>query len=214
MLEIKVCGMKAPQNIADVASLQPNYMGFIFYPPSKRYIKNLPPQTLNTLSKNVKKVGVFVQDSISNIIQAVTYYKLQFIQLHGHESPDYCKQLQNELPNIKIIKAFSMHNNFNFKQLTAYETTCAYLLLDTKGKAPGGNGIKFNWQLLRQYQSMHPIMLSGGIQPNDIAAIKAICATVPAIKAIDINSGFEITPGVKDVAALTTFIHALKTKKN
>jgi phosphoribosylanthranilate isomerase len=210
MLKIKVCGMKMPQNIADVAVLQPNYMGFIFYPPSKRYINHLSPLALESIPKTVKKVGVFVQASISSITQLAASYDLQYIQLHGNESPDYCWRLQEALPHVKLIKAFSIHNNFDFTSLSAYEATCAYLLLDTKGKAPGGNGIKFNWELLQQYTGTHPIMLSGGIKPKDITAIKNICQIVPAIKAIDVNSGFETIPGVKNVQLLRNFITKIR----
>ena len=149
-MKLKVCGMKQENNILDVADLEPNYMGFIFYEKSPRNFKEEIPE----LSEDIQKVGVFVNASIDFIVSKIEQYNLQGVQLHGNESPEFCEQLKAY--DVVVIKVFSMKNQFNFAVLEPYEDVCDYYLFDTKGKEPGGNGYTFNWNLLKQYKSTKP----------------------------------------------------------
>ena len=134
-MKLKVCGMKYQDNIEQVAALQPDYLGFIFYTKSAR---NFDAQTIPALPEAIKKTGVFVDADIDFIIDKIKAHDLKAVQLHGKESPEYCKQLSKQ--NIEIIKVFSIKDEFNFDVLTPYEDVCDYYLFDTKGKLPGGNG--------------------------------------------------------------------------
>lgn len=197
---IKICGMKYPDNILEVGSLLPDYMGFIFWEKSARffdgYIPNLP--------QSIKKVGVFVNETVENIIEKVQKHNLQAVQLHGKESVEFCLNLKTELKNLKliqieIIKVFSVANDFNFSILEPFEEVCDYFLFDTKGKLPGGNGTTFDWKVLENYPSTKPFFLSGGIGIDEMDAVKAILKTNLPVYAIDVNSKFEIEPGLKNV---------------
>lgn len=208
-MKLKVCGMG--ENVLEVAGLSPDYLGFIFWEPSSRFF-NLP---LPDLNQNIKKVGVFVDASISEILSKISLYDLQAIQLHGKESPQFCKNLNEETLGrkleIKIIKVFQLKDSFNFDQLLPYERVCDFFLFDTKGKLPGGNGSQFNWSLLRNYPSEKPFFLSGGIGPNDLEKIDAFLKS-PMAKycyALDINSKFEKQPGVKKIAEIENFINKI-----
>ena len=195
--KIKICGMKYAENITEVAALLPDFLGFIFYEKSKRYFDGIIPK----LPNSIKKVGVFVDEKIDTILDKVTQHHLDLVQLHGNESPTFCTTLSEQ--NIKIIKAFAVNDDFNFEQLKEYETNCNYFLFDTKGKNPGGNGIVFNWEILKKYKSQKPLFLSGGIGEDEIKIING--ANLP-IFAIDLNSKFEIEPGLKNVEKLKKII--------
>jgi phosphoribosylanthranilate isomerase len=217
-IRLKVCGMKYKDNIEQVAALQPDYLGFIFYEKSARYFdsKNIPK-----LPKSIKKVGVFVNEEIDKVLSIVKENKLEAVQLHGNESPEYCKQLKilvaecsksdnnnNVISTplnhqIEIFKAFSVDDNFEFSKTEAYQKVCDYLLFDTKGKEYGGNGIKFNWQVLDNYKGALPFLLSGGISKVDALAINEI--SHKAFAGVDINSGFEIEPALKNIANIKEF---------
>ncbi len=227
-MKLKICGMKYQDNITQVANLQPNYLGFIFYKQSKRYFDGNIPE----LPKAIKKVGVFVDAEIDYILSKVKTHKLNAIQLHGNESADYCKDLtqachsaldaestkKNETLNlpklseqhknpIEIIKVFSIKNEFNFDVLKPYEAVCNYFLFDTKGQLPGGNGYTFNWEVLSNYPSQKPYFLSGGIGLNETEDIKSFLRS-PKSKycyALDVNSKFEIEAGLKNLEKLATF---------
>ena len=189
-MKLKVCGMKYEQNIKDVAQLHPDYMGFIFYEKSPRYFNgNLP-----ILPKSTQKVGVFVNAFLDDILDKIRRYNLQFVQLHGNESPNFCKALKKT--SVKVIKVFSISDDFNFDTIKPYESVCDYFLFDTKGKYHGGNGIAFDWNLLKNYPSKKPFFLSGGIGVEEIEKIKKM--NLP-IHAIDVNSKFEIEPGLKNL---------------
>ncbi len=207
-MKVKVCGMKYPDNMSEVAALKPYYMGFIFWEPSKRYFDgNIP-----NLPETVKKVGVFVDASIEEIKEKLQQYNLHAIQLHGTESPAYCSQLK--ATNIEIIKVFSIGDLFDFTLLEPYETVCDYYLFDTKGKLPGGNGYGFDWKVLENYPSSKPYFLSGGIGIEDADSLKDFF-TKPESKychAVDVNSKFELEPGLKNVEKLTKFIHQFKSE--
>lgn len=201
-MKLKICGMKYTDNILEVGSLLPDYMGFIFWEKSARYFD----ETLPILPKTIKKTGVFVNASQDDILEKVTKYDLQAVQLHGHESVAFCQELKNTLTNtIEIIKVFSVDSEFDFNQLEPFETVCDYFLFDTKGKLPGGNGTTFDWKVLEEYPSQKPFFLSGGIGLDEIDLVKQILKTDLPIYAIDVNSKFEIEAGLKDKEKLDRF---------
>ncbi len=199
--------MKYPDNILQVGSLLPDYMGFIFWEKSARYFDGVLPN----LPQSIKKTGVFVNASQEDILTKVSQYDLQAVQLHGHESVVFCQELKVYLGNsIEIIKVFSVDAEFDFNQLIPFETVCDYFLFDTKGKLPGGNGTTFDWKVLEKYPSQKPFFLSGGIGLDEIDLVNEILKTNLPIYAIDVNSKFEIEAGLKNKEEL----HRFKQKIN
>jgi phosphoribosylanthranilate isomerase len=195
-MKVKICGMKYPDNILEVSSLLPDYMGFIFWEKSSRYFDG----TIPTLPGSIKKVGVFVNETLPIIIQKVLKHDLQVVQLHGKESVDFCQELRSQLPKgIEIIKVFSIQDEFDFSVLKPFEEFCDYFLFDTKGKLPGGNGTTFDWTVLKKYPSTKPFFLSGGIGLEELEAVQEITKTNLPVYAIDVNSKFEIEPGLKKI---------------
>lgn len=192
--------MKFPENILEISQLQPDFLGFIFYKKSPRNFEKEIPD----LPKDIKKVGVFVNASSEEILQKSKQQNLDFIQLHGNESAEFCRKIQKEIP---VIKAFSIDEDFDFGTLNEYENSCDYFLFDTKGKNHGGNGITFDWSLLDNYKLDKKYFLSGGISLENTAAILEFLKTKSAENcfAIDINSQFEIKPGLKNIAKITEF---------
>jgi len=213
-MKLKICGMKYQDNIKDVAILQPDYLGFIFFKGSKRYFTEDIPE----LQEKIKKTGVFVNATVGEIFNTVIKYQLSAIQLHGEESVAYCQELKQKFKAIKaleIIKVLSVDHSFNFKSLQPYEEVCDYFLFDTKGKERGGNGITFDWKILQQYPSKKPFFLSGGIGLDEMDSLKAFLTSDASryCYAIDVNSKFEIEPGLKKIDELKMFIRLLKQKK-
>ena len=215
-MKLKVCGMKYQNNLEQVAALQPDYIGFIFYEKSERHFDGLIPN----LPDSIKKVGVFVDADLSFVIEKINTNKLQAVQLHGEETPEYCKNLNRshaELisefheDKLEIIKVFSIKNEFKFDELTPYEKVCDFYLFDTKGELPGGNGYAFNWNVLNNYSSTKPYFLSGGIGLNEIENIKKFKQSTASkyCYAIDVNSKFEIKPGLKNIDLLKEFKNEL-----
>lgn len=212
-MKLKVCGMK--YNTAEVANLQPDYLGFICYDKSSRFFNAEIPE----LPKTIKKVGVFVDAKLEDVVIKVKEFKLQAVQLHGKESVNYCIQLKEKWDTelrqtIELIKVFSIKSKFNFDLLKPYEDHCDYFLFDTKGALPGGNGFAFNWNILKNYPSTKPFFLSGGIGLDEIENINEFLKS-PASKqcfAVDVNSKFEIKPGLKHIEDLEKF-KALLTAK-
>ncbi|MFM9987192.1 phosphoribosylanthranilate isomerase [Flavobacterium sp.] len=200
-MKLKICGMKYPENILEVSQLLPDYIGFIFWKKSSRYFDSEIPK----INKSIKKVGVFVDATLEEIISKIKKYNLNAIQLHGNESAEFCKKLKQK--DIEIIKTFSVNDDFNFSVVEPFENACDYFLFDTKGKLPGGNGITFNWQILEKYKSQKPFFLSGGIGIEEIENIKKL--NLP-IYAIDVNSKFEIEAGLKNTELLKSFKNKLK----
>jgi len=198
--KLKICGMKVPSNIAEVAALKPDYMGFIFYEKSKRYIGGLSPEYIQALPAPIKKTGVFVDATVEEVIARVEEYGLDAVQLHGAETPGSFKEIKDSLPALEIIKAFGVDEAFDFGQLTAYAAVVDYFLFDTKTPDHGGSGKLFDWRLLEQYTLDKPYFLSGGIGPEALASIKNI--TDPRLYAVDVNSRFELEPGLKDLKTL------------
>lgn len=204
--------MKYPENILEVGALLPDYMGFIFWEKSARYFDGIIPD----LPKSIKKVGVFVNESSSLILEKVEKYNLQAIQLHGHESVEFCLDLKNEIKNLKqvqieIIKVFSVADDFDFEVLKPFETVCDYFLFDTKGKLPGGNGTTFDWKVLEKYPSNKPFFLSGGIGIAEMGAVNEISKTNLPLYAIDVNSKFEIEPGLKNIQLCKDALQCVST---
>jgi phosphoribosylanthranilate isomerase len=202
-MKLKICGMKYPDNILEVGSLLPDYMGFIFWEKSARYFD----RTMPDLPKSIKKVGVFVNESTDIILAKAKKYDLKAIQLHGQESVAFCSDLKSKIhASIEIIKVFSVADDFDFEVLKAFETVCDYFLFDTKGKLPGGNGTTFDWKVLAKYPSEKPFFLSGGIGLEEIKSIQEISKTNLPIYAIDINSKFEIESGLKNIELLKLMV--------
>jgi len=200
-VRLKICGMKYPDNILEVAALLPDYMGFIFWEKSARYFEGPMPE----LPKSIKKVGVFVNEKSDSILDKVAQYDLQAVQLHGQESVAFCLELKNKLgTSVTIIKVFSADETFDFSVLKPYEPVCDFFLFDTKGKLPGGNGTTFDWRILENYPSSKPFFLSGGIGIDEIAAVNEILNTHLPLYAIDVNSKFEIEPGLKNINLVRT----------
>lgn len=202
-MKLKVCGLKYFENISDVAELEPDFIGLIFYEKSPRYFEGLLPE----LPSSIKKVGVFVDESDSRLLNKVGAFDLHAVQLHGNETPEFCSKLKLADKKLKIIKVFSVSDGFDFSLVKPYEKLCDYFLFDTKGELPGGNGYAFDWTLLQNYSSKVPYFLSGGIGPDNTKDIKLFLKS-PASKycfAIDVNSRFELEPGLKNLDALTEF---------
>ena len=173
-------------------------MGFIFWEPSKRYCKTVPTD----IPKHIKKVGVFVDETTKQIKEKVKLFGLDAVQLHGDESPRQCAALLNLC---KVIKAFRIGPDFDFKTLTPYQDHCTYFLFDTQGPLPGGNGTAFDWKLLAGYTLDTPFFLSGGIGLGHVEAIAEIRKRNLPIHALDINSQFESKPGVKKIEKIEKF---------
>ncbi len=200
-LLLKVCGMKFTENILQVAELQPDYLGFIFYEKSKRNFEGIIP----TLSKSIKKTGVFVDEYIEIVVSLLEEYQLEAVQLHGDESVDYIKELKSHLPKVEIIKVFSIKDSFYFETLKPYLEVVDYFLFDTKGDEKGGNGIQFDWRVLEKYPFEKPFFLSGGIGLEDVKKIREITNSTLPIYGIDINSKFESKPGFKNIEEIKNF---------
>lgn len=204
-MKLKVCGMK--YNMGEVAALAPDYLGFIFWNRSSRFFDVEMP----LLPPNIKKVGVFVDAQIDEILATATKFGLDVVQLHGNEGPDYCLELKERANRaehpIEVIKVFSVKDRFDFSVLEDYETCCDFYLFDTKGKLPGGNGYTFDWKVLAAYPSTKPYFLSGGIGLEDIDGLRSFLQKKEAghCHAIDVNSRFEIEPGLKDISRLREF---------
>ena len=197
--------MKFTENIEQVSGLYPDYMGFIFYEKSKRNFEGVIPK----LPKSIKKTGVFVNEYPEIVISLVEEYQLEAIQLHGDETVTYIKQLKTHLPSIEIIKVFGVKDEFNFDVLTPFLPLVDYFLFDTKGKERGGNGVQFDWSVLEAYPYEKPFFLSGGIGLKDVLAIQKIIDSNVPIYALDINSKFEIEPGLKNINEVKTFKNKL-----
>ncbi len=210
---VKVCGMCNSENLTDLIQLDVDWVGMIFYDGSSRHIEadETAAENLRLLKISdfgIKKVGVFVNATKDTILQKVKSYNLNYVQLHGQETPEDCQVLQQS--NLSIIKAFALDEHFDFERLNEYAPYCDYFLFDTKGKLPGGNGVTFNWGLLDKYKLDVPFLLSGGIGLDQLTALKTF--THPQLIGIDLNSQFETSPGIKNIEKLKLFIDAFRSK--
>lgn len=196
--------MKFTGNREEVEKLPIDLLGYIFYPPSKRYVGKDPDAGLFSSSKS--KVGVFVNENAFEILALAKNLGFEWVQLHGKENSKTCLILKKQ--GLKIIKAFSVDEKFQFYKTKPFEGVADYFLFDTKTTLPGGSGKKFNWEILGKYNGSTPFLLSGGIGPEDAAGIKKI--DHPLLAGIDLNSGFEDEPGLKNIEKLKQFIEELK----
>lgn len=198
---VKVCGMREAENIREVEQTGADMIGFIFYPKSPRYVREVPEY----LPLRAKRVGVFVNENIETIRAVIVRFGLHCIQLHGEESPEHCRLLRQ--PGIQLIKAFSVSGAEDLQLVDLYEGLCDYYLFDTKCDGHGGAGRTFDWNVLNEYKGHTPFLLSGGIDSNSIRTLKAF--THPRFAGIDINSRFEISPGRKDPERIACFLKEL-----
>ena len=205
-MKVKVCGMREPVNIALLAELQVDWMGFIFAERSPRYAGGLTPDVCRVVPGNIGRVGVFVDTPFPGMLEKAVEYGLNSIQLHGEEPPDVCKSLRKE--GFEVIKAFPVAVAEDFCPAQAYEGSCDYFLFDTKTPLRGGSGIPFDWNLLRHYTGDTPFLLSGGVGTDSVAEIKGI--NHPKLAGVDLNSRFEVSAGLKDIALIRRFIEELK----
>ncbi len=203
-IALKVCGNR--DNIVEVASLNPDYMGFIFYEPSPRHVG--VDFKMPVLPKSIKKVGVFVNEEVEVIKKLAAKFKLDFVQLHGHESVEDCRVLK-EL-GVGVIKVFSIDTIFDFDTTMLYEGAADYFLFDTKGKFYGGNAIPFDWNLLTNYHQRVPFFLSGGLSLENIFAVNNL--STMNLHAIDVNSGVEDSPGLKNIVKTKFMLEILNSK--
>jgi phosphoribosylanthranilate isomerase len=197
-MKLKVCGMKFSENISEIESLKPDFMGFIFYKKSKRFFN----ESKLILNDKINRVGVFVNQEINEVIDYIKKYKLDYVQLHGEEDVRYCLSIKSIC---KVIKVFKIDDTFNFDKVKKFENVSDYYLFDTKTNLHGGSGKKFNWEILKNYNSKKYFFLSGGISENDIEEIKKIRKIYPII-GIDINSKFELPNLKKDRAKIKSLI--------
>ena len=216
--------MRDAQNIREVSQLGVDMIGMIFYPKSPRYVEmqsshagiipDYAKENINIKSsKSPARVGVFVNDMVQNIVTRVVNYHLDYVQLHGNEPREMCENLRLTLnpdirPGIKIIKAISVSDASDIQKYKEYVGAVDLFLFDTKCKTVGGSGQQFDWQVLEQYDGEIPFLLSGGIGPEDASRLHAFHH--PKCIGIDLNSRFEIEPGVKDVEKLKGFLNAMQ----
>lgn len=207
--------MRDRENIQAVAAFKPDYMGLIFYAGSKRYVEQPDSALFESLPSEMKITGVFVNESRQVVLKKVTEYNLQAVQLHGQEPAEYCSSLKIELAKcdtgIELIKAFAVDEDFNFETVKEYEPHVDFFLFDTKTSGHGGSGLKFDWEILKNYNSEKPYFLSGGIGPDDLEQLKYW--DDERLYALDLNSKFEISPALKDIEKVSRAINIIKTKR-
>ena len=193
--------MRDSENIRAIEQTKADLMGFIFHPKSPRFVASLPEY----MPKKQKRVGVFVNASLEQILAKAQKFSLEYIQLHGDEPPAFCSELKNR--GLKVIRALRIANADDIIRAESYNLA-DLMIFDTKTELYGGSGKKFNWQLLENYKGCVPFLLSGGIRSDTFEEIKAFFH--PQFAGIDLNSGFEISPALKDVGKLNNFIEKIK----
>lgn len=229
-MKLKICGLKHPANVHQLLTLEPDYLGFIFYKKSPRYVGEVADLVwIQELPGPTKKVGVFVNEAVEVVKNTAEALGVQVVQLHGDESPEVCKALK--MSGLEVWKAFGVDEDFDFRKTAVYSGICDKFLFDTKGKNRGGNGVAFDWGLLAKYEGETPFLLSGGIGPSplppkgeptdfqlqelqklwgsDNDASLGSPLGVRGLSVIDINSRFEIEPGLKDFELIKIFKHEL-----
>ncbi|MEQ9425070.1 MAG: phosphoribosylanthranilate isomerase [Cyclobacteriaceae bacterium] len=208
-MKIKVCGMREPENIKAVEALGPDFMGFIFYKKSKRFVgEDFDTSVLESLPKSINRVGVFVKEEVSVILEKVKKYKLDYVQLHGGESIETCQKVKSA--GVKVIKVLSVSNQLPAANIKSFEDSVDLFLFDTETPEFGGSGQVFDWSILKGYPSRIPFLLSGGIGLNEVEKIKKL--KFPQLLGIDVNSKFEIEPGLKDEALLNKLFKTFQAK--
>ena len=207
---IKVCGLRDPDNIRQVAAIgEIDLVGLIFYAQSSRYVDSEETAQIVSSLATVRSVGVFVNESPEVVIETAAKYHLNYLQLHGSESPAYLAHLQTLLPQeIKLIKAFSIREKVDLSQTSGYENFCEYLLFDTPTADYGGSGQSFDWSILQHYSGSTPFFLSGGIGAESVESLRHFHH--PKWAGIDLNSRFESAPAMKNIPLLTNFVQQFK----
>ena len=206
MIRVKVCGLLDPRNAEEVAGTGPDFMGFIFYPGSKRFVGHEPDRRLFLQPPGISKTGVFVNEREDVVLKKASRFSLDVVQLHGSETAAYCSAIRSV--GLKVIKAVGVDEQFSFSALNDLADACDYFLFDTKTTGYGGSGRRFNWEKIKEYNGDLPFFLSGGIGPDDVNDIRSIRHT--RLFAVDINSRFETEKGIKDPAAVKDFINNIK----
>jgi phosphoribosylanthranilate isomerase len=204
-MKIKVCGLKYPGNISEVAALEPDYVGFVCYAPSPRYATGLNAEILDSLPEILSKTAVFVNEDAETVQKLIDNYNFDAIQLHGNESPEFCEVFKDK---VTVIKAFGIGEGFDFARLNQFADSIDYFLFDTKTDKHGGSGQTFDWSLLDNYKLDIPFFLSGGLSPENLAEVKAI--KHPQFYGVDLNSRFETEPGLKDINKLKEAFELLR----
>ncbi|HEX8266468.1 MAG TPA: phosphoribosylanthranilate isomerase [Pyrinomonadaceae bacterium] len=203
--KIKICGMREPENMLEIAQLKPDFFGMIFYPKSPRFVSIEQAEKLPEF-QNVRRIGVFVDESLEKITEIAERANLSFVQLHGSETMRFCESLKKQ--NLQIIKVFKVDENFDGEQLKEFETICDYFLFDTKTSQHGGSGHAFDWQILRRFSINKPFFLGGGIGVENAAKSIEACRNLPLF-ALDINSRAEIAPGIKSPEIIAEIVKSL-----
>jgi phosphoribosylanthranilate isomerase len=207
-IKVKVCGMRDESNIRELVALDPDYMGFIFYSPSPRSVgEDFDPSIMDHIPESIIRVGVFVNAGSEYILRKSGLYGLKFIQLHGAESPGCCRELSDA--GMSVIKVFHVGAEFDFNTVNPFKPFCKYFLFDTKCISFGGSSNKFQWNILRKYDNKIPVFLSGGIGADDTGLIMGL--DFLNLHAVDINSRFEKSPGIKNIKQIRKFIRELKS---
>ena len=205
-MRVKVCGMTLPEQMEQLGGMGVTFAGFIFYPKSPRYVFKSMTTTQIRKENNVNKVGVFVNAGIEEVLHIVDECRLHMVQLHGDESPKYCEKIADY---VSVVKAFRVSENDNIEWMVhPYMEVCDMFMFDTMGAGYGGTGKKFNWEMLKDADVGKPFFLSGGIEPGDEDRLREFSQepVAKALFAVDINSRFEITPGVKDMDKVKDFV--------
>lgn len=198
--------MRDAANIREVAELGPDFMGFIFYARSPRYVGE--DFAMPALPEGIQKTGVFVNEPVENVLRLAGQYGLNYVQLHSDETPAYCAEIKKA--GLKILKAFAVDAAFDFGQLKAFEGVVDFFLFDTKGDGYGGHGRAFDWGVLSGYEGNTPFLVAGGVSNDNIGELLKL--EHPLFYGIDVNSRYEISPGMKDVGALREIFFKLKVK--
>jgi phosphoribosylanthranilate isomerase len=204
-MQIKICGLKHRDNIEAITALKPDYMGFICYAPSPRFAADLDDETLTAIPGTIGKTAVFVNETAETIQQLIDKYNFEAIQLHGNEDAEFCAQFKGK---VIVLKAFGVDESFDFERLNQYVDNVDFFLFDTKTDKYGGSGKSFDWSLLNKYKLHVPFFLSGGLSLDNLEEVKSI--KHPQFYGVDLNSRFEIEPGLKDIEKLKNAFELLR----
>lgn len=210
-LLVKICGVREKENARELAALRPDYLGFIFYAGSKR---SAEPDTvekwISIIPPEIKKVGVFVNAPIGEIVSIARRLALNYVQLHGHEDVGFCGMLREGLPEIQLIKSFRVSKALPSDTLRPFEDMCSYFLFDSPSERYGGSGEPFNWALLADYSLSTPFFLSGGIESSRLASVRELQRALPQLIGIDASSKVELSPGRKSIPLVQELIKEVR----
>lgn len=208
--KIKICGMTDPGNVEAICLLQPDFLGYIFYSRSLRFVgKDPDPAIFSNVPGSIERVAVFVNEHLERMIEIMARYHIHMVQLHGMEPPETCAALKSI--GKKVIKVFPADQADNASLMEQYSRCSDYFLFDTPVKTYGGSGRKFDWDVLKKLDTKKPFFLSGGIGVKDAGVIKSL--SIPKMHAVDINSRFETEPGIKDIKKVEEFIKSVRDEK-